>query len=108
MQRQEDGKTLREHLQALAAQHERAGLEPPEELFGPECPEVARHIWNWWTELHRGRSSNGFGPNPIGAADIAAWERLSLTRLSAMEVDWLFEIDSAFRVVTAEAQPKKP
>lgn len=83
------------------------GLPPPEELLGPECPEAAEHLWRWFSELNRVRSGNGFGGNPIGYADIADWARFTCTRPGAMEVDWLLDLDAAFRAASAEARPKQ-
>lgn len=39
-------------------------VEPPEEL---------KYLVGWFEEITKGRTGNGFGPNPISAMEIAAW-----------------------------------
>jgi hypothetical protein len=62
-------------------------------------------VWNVFHELHSGRSRNGFGPNPLAAADIAvvverecdeAEQRREWWRLiRAMDETWLAERSAA-------------
>jgi len=59
-------------------------------------PDCAAYLWLWFLELHRARTGNGFGPNPIGYVEIDAWQRVTGRKLSPWEVDMMFALDGAF------------
>lgn len=102
-----DGCTQREHLESLARQRARSGLPPPEGLSEYECPDAAEHLWRWFLEVSRRRGSNGFGANPISYSELEAWSRLTETRLSALEVDWIMALDDARAAASAAAAPAR-
>ena len=102
---QSDGCTLREHLESLAKQRARSGLPPPEELTDAECPEAAEYLWRWFLEISRRRSAGGFSVNPISYAEVEAWSRLTHTRPSSMEVEWMLDLDDARAAATNKEAP---
>jgi hypothetical protein len=88
-QRQEDGCTLREHLEVLAV---RSGT--PHELLenAPPLPKQAAHVWRWFCELHVDRIRKGSPPERITATmmqtyewaagvELGLWERIAIRRL---------------------------
>lgn len=60
----------------------------------PDVPEAGEHVWAWFWELDAGRSSNGFGANPIGYPDIAYWSALTDARPSFDEARMLRAMDA--------------
>jgi hypothetical protein len=69
---------------------------------------AAEHIWIWFDELSRSRGSNGFGLNPIGYPDIAAWARLTGREPTPWEVSVLRRMDNALlESLAKKSDPKK-
>jgi len=93
-----DGVPLFDHL--LSAWRQSGQM--PGALEGPECPDVLRHLMEWFLELSSARGSSGFGINPIGYPDIEAWSRLTGARPSPYEVECLLALDRAFLQARAE------
>jgi hypothetical protein len=56
---------------------------------------------------HSARTSNGFGPNPISYAEIAAWSKLSGNRPNKHEVKMLRELDRVYLEVDAKSAAKR-
>jgi hypothetical protein len=81
--------------------------QKPKELDECEIPDEAMHIWEWFHEVHSARTSNGFGPNPIGYAEIAAWSKLSGIRPNMHEVKMLRELDRVYLEVDAKNAAKR-
>jgi hypothetical protein len=81
--------------------------QKPRELDECEIPDAAMHIWEWFWELHSTRSSNGFGPNPISYAEIAAWSKLSSIKPNKHEVKMLRELDRVYLEAAAKEAKKK-
>lgn len=98
--RQPDGATLRQHLEAVR----RATGREPQELDVPALPPQAAHLWDIYAQLAAARGSNGFGPNPIGWAELEAWQRLNGFDLSPWEAETLIHIDYAARAALAKDQ----
>ena len=92
-----DGTTLRDHFESVERQTKRR----PPELDGPPCPEPLRYLLRWFSELHLARGSSGFGENPIGYVDIAAWSRLTRKHVTPYEVAALVAVDRAYLNVMA-------
>jgi hypothetical protein len=86
----DDGSTLREHLAAIVAQ---GGQVPEEYASDPELPSLARHVWQWFGELHAARDWSGFAPRAVSYAELVAWSALSGNRLAAWEVAALRALD---------------
>lgn len=79
---------------------ERARCEA--ELYGgPEMPSAGQYLWGWFLELHRARGG-GFGPAPLGFAEIAAWSGLRGVRLTPWEVEILRDLDASWFAAQAE------
>lgn len=88
-------KNLWKPLEAVLRAH-LAGQSPL-----PSVPEPARLYWRWFTDLCRTRTSNGYGPNPIGYAEIEAYTRLYGWPLEPRHVDMIMALD---RVWMAQAR----
>lgn len=61
-----------------------------------------RFLWSSFLQLHRARSANGFGYNPIAYVEIDAWSRLMQLRLDPWEIEALRALDDAFIESTAK------
>lgn len=104
-QKQSDGKTLREHLQAV----ERSTGRRPPELEVPTLPQSCAGLWPIFIELHN-RRAQGFGSAAIDEARLLHWQQLHATRLSPWEIEAIFTLDNAWLASEAEANSpaKKP
>jgi hypothetical protein len=65
-------------------------------------PAAVAHLWHWWLDLHQGRRTGGFGPEPLGWSDIDAWARLCCTAPRVDEVRAIMRIDAAWLSALAE------
>lgn len=100
--RRPDGSTLRQHYEVGAAQGLATAIVA---LAGDEeLPAQCEHVWVWFGELAAARGSNGWGPNPITWADLAAWQRLTGARPTPREVEWILRLDHAWLKSVADAQ----
>jgi len=99
-QPQNDGHSLREHLEVAARQNDSIA----EKLIGPDLPELFADLWEGFIELDRAR---GHGPSPLSYSDIESWARLTGRRLSTLELALLIELDRLWFVVRAEVKGKK-
>jgi hypothetical protein len=61
-----------------------------------EPPELASHVWEWFWDLSAARGSNGFGLNPVGFVDLAAWAAMTGAEPLEWELQALREMDRAF------------
>lgn len=100
-QKQSDGKTLREHLQAV---EQSTGRRTPE-LDVPELAAECRGVWSLFIELHA-RRAEGFGPAIIDEARLFHWQRLHGIQLNPWEIEAIFALDLAWRESVAESQDK--
>lgn len=62
----------------------------------PQLPREAAHLWAFYLELDAARRSNGFGPDPIGFPEIAAWSALTDNALEPWEVYAIRRLDQAY------------
>lgn len=86
---------------------ERSTRRRPVDLDGPSCPLAAAHVWAWFLELSARRQGSGFGVNPVGWTDVAAWASLTGVRPTPWEMDLLGEAESAYmRMVSARGAKK--
>jgi hypothetical protein len=90
MRPQGDGIALRQHLIAV----ERNANLRQERLHRPR-PELA-YLWDWFMDLSKGRTGNGFGANPLPWTEVQAWCALTRTTLSRVEVRALRLLDGLF------------
>jgi hypothetical protein len=80
---------LGEHLQAAAA----ASGRVPDELVAPPLPPAVAALWEAFAALSAARGSNGFGPNPLTYADLAAWQQVHGVPLTGWEAEILLALD---------------
>ena len=86
-----DKSTLRSHLvQAWKA----TGRKPAQLEVG--IPPQAQRVFGWFCELNQGRTSNGFGANPLSFVEISAWCSLRGVTLRPLELRLIKAIDMAF------------
>jgi hypothetical protein len=60
------------------------------------------HVWLWFLELNRSRSSNGFGPSPIGYGDILAWGQVTGSRPAPWEIEAIKRLDNSYLKINSE------
>jgi len=102
--KESDGRSSREHLEFLA---ERGHPTAIAELEGAECPMALTGLWSVFLDLSAGRTSNGFGPNPLTFAEREAYLRLYDTVLSPWEHDLLTQLDLVYLENVAAMQKEK-
>ena len=86
-----DKTTLRAHLtQAWKA----TGVKP--DALNVDIPPQSRRAFAWFNELCMGRSSNGFGMNPLSYMEISAWCSLRGVALRPFEVRLIKLLDMAY------------
>jgi hypothetical protein len=90
-EKQKDGCTLRQHLEAVYRRTKRK----PEQLEQPEIPNKAKYLLRLFVELSQGRQS-GFSANPISALEIQAWLQITDRTLSNWEIQTLRAMDRAY------------
>jgi hypothetical protein len=90
-EKQKDGCTLREHLEAVY----KATKRKPEQLEQPELPNKVKHILRLYGDLSQGRQF-GFSANPISSIEIQAWLNITDRTLSNWEIQTLRAIDRAY------------
>jgi hypothetical protein len=76
----------------------------PELHDGPELPLEALHVWDWYREIELGRTSNGFGPNPLTYLEIRSWAELTGHTLRVSEVRMIVLLDQLWREAWSQAQ----
>lgn len=75
----------------------------------PEIPHCLYHVWNWFWELHGGRSSGFNGPEPILYSEINAWVNTKKILIHDFEIDIIKKMDSIYlNFVNEHRQAKKP
>ncbi len=68
-----DGKsTVRQNYESAARQLP----EFAKRLIGPPLPQSMEYLWQWFIELHRGRTLNGMGPTRASHQDVLAWQQM--------------------------------
>jgi len=102
---QEDGTTLRQHLENWEGQMRKRHPLLVEE---PTLPAGCSSLWRNFMALHRTRGSNGFGPARISFTDMDAYQRLRRMTLDPWEIEAIGRADSAYMAHHAEThRPKK-
>jgi hypothetical protein len=69
----------------------------------PDLPYALRYLWNHFALLHRARTSNGFGPNPIAWGELSAYCTLMQVTLVPWEVEAIRALDDEFLASIAES-----
>ena len=102
-ERQDDGSTLREHLEQV---QKITGRPQPELQDAPELPEASYYVWNWFVKLNSKRGSNGFGMNPLTYTEMYSFFKLQGIFPEQWELDLLEELDSVALKQSYEEQKK--
>lgn len=102
-ERQKDGATLRDYLEARAPRSAaaRAALE------GPECPEELLYLLRWGHALYGRSGVSEVGVAPLGYVTLESWARQMdvCPAPQPHEVEALMLIDAALRQPGAEEPP---
>ena len=69
------------------------GIKQAELADETEIPRYTEHVWGYFSELHRERSSNGMGPNCINSTGIKHWCELSKIVLEVWEIEAIKKLD---------------
>lgn len=78
--------------------------EALEEFKLPKGMELS---WDYFIQLSNARSSNGYGANPISYTDIAAWNELTETQVTPLEVKIIKQLDIIYLNHQAVEQGKR-
>ena len=100
-QRQQDGSTLREHLEAAAA----ASGRPDPLLQVPAVPRGCHGLLSAFNDLSASRPQGMGGACGIPPSEVQAWQQLRGLRLTGWELDTLALMDRA--VLAAQAQSNR-
>ena len=99
---QSDGKTLREHLEAV----ERITKKRPQELTNQiELPESMVSCWHWFLSLNNTRSS-GFGASPITYTEMWCYFNLHDIEPNQWELNVIKMFDSISLSMNREQEEK--
>jgi hypothetical protein len=90
--------TVADHLAVVARMTGRTVNED-----SPKLPREMRYLWRTFLSLHRARTSNGWGPNPITWSEMDAFCRLTGSPLDPWEAEAVRALDEAFLEVAAGA-----
>lgn len=63
-------------------------------------------VWDYFLQLSNARGSNGFGGNPISYPDIAAWNELTETQVTPLEVKIIKRLDIIYLNHQVEQQQR--
>lgn len=86
------GGSIRKQLEQV---WEQTGKRPAE-LVENELPEGTAHIWEWFLDLHRSRTSGAMTANPIPYSEILAWSTLTGNNPTPWEVGCLAALDAVW------------
>lgn len=100
---QDDGLTLREHLEGMA---ERTGKTVAEIAGLPDCPDGCELLWRDFMAMSVARGSTGFGPARLSWADIDAYQRVHGFRFQAWQIEAIRRMDSVFMAEAGKRKPK--
>jgi hypothetical protein len=68
----------------------------PEQLRPVECPSCVMYLWDYFRDMNRRRTSNGYGYNPITEEGVQAWARRRRITLLPFENELLDELEYVF------------
>ena len=103
LQRQPDGKPLRDHL--LAAAKNGAALDPCVLAQPPAGTEL---LWHTYCELTAARPGGMAGDKPVPPSEVQAWCAGRRVRLSPWDLDTLAAMDSAALATAALQRAPAP
>ena len=73
----------------------------------PEIPFYLEHIWNWFWQIHQGRTQGMSGPNPLTWQDLYSWQNVLQIQVRPFEFELIKEIDSTYLKYISDRQQKK-
>lgn len=73
----------------------------------PEIPFYIEHVWNWFWQIHQGRTDGMSGPNPLTWHDLYAWQNVLQIQVRPFEFELIREIDSVYLKYINDKQEKK-
>lgn len=88
----ENGSSLRDEIKVIIS----SGHDIPEEYQSLPLPSSYGYCWQWFSELSRTRTSNGYGQDAIRYSEIEAWGRLTNIELDYLEVRAIMQLDGAY------------
>jgi len=104
-ERQKDGSSARDHLEAAAAKGSRRAQK---ELDGPEYPDALDYLYGWAMELV-GRSGVGMeGLSPLTYTTLADWARLTGREPEPFEIEALLYLDAVIRHTETREKKEEP
>jgi len=53
-------------------------------------------VWGYFIQLHNARTSNGFGSNPISYSEIQAWNNLTDSGVTPLDVKIIKRLDIVY------------
>lgn len=62
----------------------------------PVFPECAAHVWSWFCDIARCRTSNGYSLNPVTWGELESWKAARKIQPKAWEVEAIFTIDAVY------------
>ena len=105
---QEDGTTLREHLENDYRQKLMWNPEcpMPDELVPVECPECMVYLWEYFQEMGLRRTNNGFTKSAIGELELEAWQRRKKIQFEQFEFRAMDALEATY-LIHQQKQTKK-
>ena len=97
---QDDGATLRDHLEMYQA---RSGRMHPKMAAAPALPAGCDLLWADFLDLHGTRQFREHGPAPITFVDLDAWQRVNRVSLPAWQINAIRRADAAYLASVAKA-----
>jgi hypothetical protein len=92
---------MADHLASLERQTGKRFRLAEEDV--PAIPWPVQHVWNDFMTVTMRRTSNGFGANPLGYAELEAFARLMGRTFTPWEVRLMFRLDD---LLVAALRPK--
>jgi hypothetical protein len=92
----EDGATLRDHLMSMWRQAQFKEEEKPEKLNPVGVDQSILYLWEYFLDMSKRRTSNGFGYNPIPEEGVTAWEKRRGIKLAYFENELIDQVEMLF------------
>lgn len=68
----------------------------PDALVQVELDDGIAYLWQWFVELHSGRTCSEFGQSPLSYSDIGSWCAMNSIRLDTFELRAIKALDAAY------------
>jgi hypothetical protein len=70
-----------------------------------EPPEVAAHLWQWFSEIALSRTGNGYGANPVQPSEILSWAKGMNIAMTRWEFSTLRRMEAAVIPILNRKKP---